>query len=360
MLRHSITLITALALSGCVAEEPDLAVSEAFAFNQDLPAPGDPQSCHDFGCGKNTASVGPTKIHELHHARKLSGPYSEPNAEGVSIQAARDKFGTPILLVVVGAKLYGKQLKWPYKVLHGNGLEDAVIELHDKSLGLSSEVIVQAVDEIETWVEPIEEIETYYFKYRMKGEATYRDLCKAVDFVGEEWQLAADRGGNLHVAVVFTGDRYNRLTKKVTATGKDTEGWFNIGCAGTALPKMVLNRLADATSDAEHQSSPIERTTALRALTATYCPQSGLSYTIDGEPLGYTNAPDWMDLDVTDLASIEAVWKDGEVVCLTEPRREAEGDDVLDKVEDDCGLPQPCSEVPLQWWTVGYFLTGNP
>ena len=364
MRRTPLSLIAALALTACAVEEPPPEPGTWF-----LPPPGgypapSAENCPNYGCGKNTAAVGPTEFHELHHAVERGVLVGRRNSDGVRIVAVHDSGGRPMRLEVNNTTLRGIHLQAPYGTISGNALVGTRIELQDRSDGGHIYVLtLEGVGTIETWVEPIVEIEKYYFTV-LDEDGLIRPLCKAADLWAAGDALDDGTWGthpeDLYDAILFSGDRYDRLTKTVVATGRPTTGWFNIGCAGTALPKLVLNRLTNATDDAAHQSSPSQRQAALRAITATYCPDSGVSYTYDGVDLLYTNAPDWMDIDYTAIGTVEAVWSADGPVCLTEPRLADEYPGLIDTIDADCGLPPPCSQVALPWSNAGYFFTATP
>ena len=110
---------------------------------------------------------------------------------------------------------------------------------------------------------------------------------------------------------LFRGESYDPGKKTVTRTNQ-SDGWFNIACAGAAPAKMHLLRHTTAGSDAKHKPTTAQRTAMLKMLTADYC-GDGKAWTADGTPLDYTDARAWYATPAFQPGAVhpdavEAVW----------------------------------------------------
>lgn len=171
------------------------------------------------------------------------------------------------------------------------------------------------------------EAERNHTKYKevpdRKLEADFKEqLCDGAPLKSDVlWE------GRTHAGIFYEGDHFNPDTKRVEPTVQ-TEGWFNLACAGAVPAKMHLLRHTRAGSDSGHHTTPPQRTAVLKMLTADYC-GNGKAYTADGTPLRYKDARDWYTFaddpfdpgNPSTYRKIEAVWGPDGALCLNDPRR---------------------------------------
>jgi hypothetical protein len=195
------------------------------------------------------------------------------------------------------------------------------------------------------------EVPTYRFAYRRDNDFSdpMHPLCDGDRF-----------------AIVFTGDRYDAVTKRVTV---GPTPWFNIACLDSANARMHLWRYTSAGADATHSTSANERQALYRSLYADYC-GTGQSFNqvVFNHVLGslFTDRKGFMPR-LGAVGSYEAVWNENGAVCVDFPRLGEAGDEqIWDEIYAVC-QPPPCSPPPkLGWknylarWTFyGSVLTAN-
>jgi hypothetical protein len=126
--------------------------------------------------------------------------------------------------------------------------------------------------------------------------------------------------------IVFEGDYFD---PKKTDQPPNGSGYFYLACVGTAAAKMHLLRhtSAGALQSPPRMTTPDQRTTMLKAITADYC-GDGKSWTADGTPLFWTDARSWFpdpsarkEILALPITQVEAIWGPNGVLCLNDPRR---------------------------------------
>ncbi|HEY5920752.1 MAG TPA: ADYC domain-containing protein [Kofleriaceae bacterium] len=194
---------------------------------------------------------------------------------------------------------------------------------------------------------------------------TWKPLCTVEDL--------ADGAASLD-ALVFEGDRYDPVTRKVT-TGAVTKGWFNLACLGGGPAKNHRMRATTASSDPLNGiTTPLSQRQALfNVWSANYC-GDGKPFTVPGEPLrirdrakGIPLTSGWSWEDEAQLDSHEALWGPDGAICLDTPRREDSAPGFRTLIADHCksvGHELPyCSELdgaPPTWLPGSTYWTANP
>lgn len=299
---------------------------------------GDP-TCPDFGCGTNSATVGDGVVFD-----ELDASGREPTTRGVRINpGATLGDRTPVTLDVdrhflaaidgMGRRYEGTRLIGTRFTL--TGITSAGTP---RSYELTIEKFFDSSNdpELHFWAgDNGESVPFYLITSRPLDSNKYPvPICQGSSEL--VW------GPVNHYAIVFKGDRYDAINKKVTdATVTDTgepTPWFNLACAGAAPAKMHLLRHTNAAArispgDSIYQTTISERTAMLKMLTADYC-GTGRSYTVDGLPLTYGDSRHWYpatpaitgDALPPPVCSIEALWSENGAVCLDTPRRVSLGD----------------------------------
>jgi hypothetical protein len=166
-------------------------------------------------------------------------------------------------------------------------------------------------------------------------------------------------------AVVYAGDRYDRMKRVIPAD--PAERWSFIACNGSAGSKMHLHRHTQAGEFDDRGSSvfptsPDERTTLLKAITADYCGTGMPDFTVPGTHLAFATKrdPGRFPSPWSTLTSVEALWGPGGATCLDTPRLVAR-----DAVVSMCGhsfntcYPGAMAPPP-SWPAMGYAVTANP
>ncbi len=381
--RRVLCVLVLLAPAGCVTgleEEPtDEPSVNHLAINAD---------CPNFGCGSNSPVVGWPPFHELDEGSppeaararsRASAPLDDEeeldqrgqfNAEGLRVVHIRSGFNE-YRLDVEGDKLRALD-------------EDGNVELEGAELVASVIVLEKEEDDGTTtrfdvfiehhsssltfWIgadgddEDKEEdrIDTYRLTWATANEPGPRQPVCPLPADYDEWGPVA------HEAIFFQGDRYDAVTKDVIGTGGETQGWFNVGCAGSATAKMHLNRHTEAGSSDDYTATTLERQALLKMFVSDYC-GTGTAFTEVGEPLRWENSRDWQLLGLDDPIDHEAVWDHTGALCLDTPRMgdtEREITETRDAIRTVCKLPPRCSgsrRPSLDTWkTWGYLLTANP
>lgn len=177
----------------------------------------------------------------------------------------------------------------------------------------------------------------------------YRPLCANppnVEEKGGGWQVTAE-------AILFTGDRYDRTNLRVTAsTPAEAGNWFNIGCSGNVLSKLVLSRHTDAS-----QSVPTtrgQRQTMLKMYTSDVC-DTGQAFTKQGTALRWDSTMGWHNAAPV-YPNSEARWNEHGAVCLDTHRLDGSADDMTSQILASCGSLPPCLGNPA----TGYLTTSSP
>jgi ADYC domain len=221
---------------------------------------------------------------------------------------------------------------------------------------------VHRKDGLPFWVGDKRMIETYDFHYTPISDSTPPDS----KFPSPALCSEGDNDPSKITAIVFGGDLYDPVTKKITV-GSMTDGWFNIACADSAIYKM--HRIG-YTSAAQRwlQNPPFNITTSitqrramLNAWTANVC-GDGTSFTEQGEQItlrekvvGFNISP-YNDTPM----SYEAIWNEHGAFCLNVPRRYEDVPDLCTKVQNTCVPPPPCDAALInEWESHGDVLTGN-
>jgi hypothetical protein len=174
-----------------------------------------------------------------------------------------------------------------------------------------------------------------------------------------------------HHALVYRGDRYS--SEKRVVPNSPSDGWSFIACNGGAATKMHLWRHTyagafDAAGNPTYMTTPQERTTLLKGITADYCGLGRPQFTVFGTPLAFATAeqPGDFPIPYSVVSSIEALWTPGGASCLDLPRYVSRS-----AVEKACGHkfprcsppPPPGSPPPLPragWDTTNHVVTANP
>ncbi len=324
------------ALSACVVASPD-DVEDEGQVDQAL-------SCPAWGCGTNSPIVGDGLMFD-----ELDSSGVTANRGGLKIVGAKLYDGTPVKVKAERQSLVA------YSVFTGRRYVDSqltgmIITLRHPTNG-DYEILIEKfyAQNLWFWSGIAETVPAYEMKTRKVGTTYFKEsVCK-----GDALTTDPHWTGIEHAAIVFQGDRYDPVAKKVWETSS-TDPWFNIACAGTTPAKLHLMRHTRAGSyradgTVAYDTTVAERQAMLKMFVADYC-GNGTSFTVDGQPLAYNDSNGWYR-EYTGYAAQEALWSDSGAICLDWVRRETEY--TLYDVYAKCGRTLPScgsfSWPPWQW-----------
>jgi hypothetical protein len=203
-------------------------------------------------------------------------------------------------------------------------------------------------------------IPAYYLKARRSSRSDeFFEICH--DMLLETDPMWTGPG---HYALMFRGDRYDPIAKRVLSNDPTT-GWSFIACNRSAASKMHMWRHTYA-GGVDERGEPTrdmtndkQRTALLKAITADYCGLGAPQFTETGTPLAFATAlePTALPFPHASINSYEAVWDATGAVCIHKPR-------LLDRAPDiaaTCSI-RPCTEGDfLPGWERSYrVITANP
>lgn len=312
-------------------------------------------TCLDWGCGESVPVLDGLAFHELHEA-------GTPNAAGIRLLGLTQR-GRAYTVDVVDNRLFARALGSSRDGdLSGAQLEGARLSLSTPE-GIY-DIRIRAVSQVPYWVGEATPNELYHLEFTDPNGSEARPLCSNPPDAAGEWPEPTG-------ALIFTGDRYDAVGKRVIAGAPADPGeWFNIACAGSALAKLHLSRHTPAGSSGEFTSTTAQRQAMLKMFTADMC-GTGQAFTEAGTPLRWGNATGTRHLR-GDEASFEALWGEDGALCLDEHRLDVDADDPDDleihrEVVRACeavGKPlPPCTDLPgfPRTWPAGaYVLSANP
>lgn len=332
--------LPAVVLTGCLTEPDAELGTTAQAASK----------CPSWGCGENSPVMGPWEFHELDEA-------GSPNSVGVRV-IDLVKNGVSYHPDVIGDQLYGRKVGMP--VLTGAGLIGAYFQVATSD-GATYQIQIKNVSNVTTfWLGPQETIETYeLLYYRPRYMTRPEPLCKNPpsrwDGENRPWPRTLE-------AILYTGDRYDADSKEVTADSYSEAGtWFNIGCAGSALAKLHLNRHTTAAMTSSYATGWMQRQALLKMYVSDVC-GTGEAFTKQGTPLHWTNAWQWVSL-VGNESSYEGLWDHDGAICIDHHRLEADPE-FADGIKASCPNLPKCTAIipgfPNVWAPGAYLLTANP
>jgi hypothetical protein len=285
------SLLAVFTLAACAME--DLSEVELY-----LGCPGG--NCHD-----NSPLMGQYKFWE----GNLAGL---PNRQGVKFGDFVSSTGAHYKPRVVGDKLQATAYVGS-TVLAGTALTDGYLEAIT-SEGVFKINIKRVNNTMTFWIGPSTSVETYELGYTDPQNNVHEALCDNPP----GWQEPAENGHFVEApfeAALFTGDRYDKDTRRVTdisTTG--TRNWFTIACAGSGLMKLHLNRHTTAGALPGFTTTQNERQ-ALFKMFASDLFGDGMVFTHKGVPLRWQNVMGWEKLTGTEVAW-EARWDQNGAQCL--------------------------------------------
>ena len=172
------------------------------------------------------------------------------------------------------------------------------------------------------------------------------------------------RAMKAYTALVFEGDRVDGKAKTV---GEPDLNYFNIGCAGHALAKMALTGHSYPGQKAGFVTTPEQRQTFLKMITADYC-GDGTPFTVPGTHLDWMADQEWLPYSFKDN-HLEARWTKDGATCLDTFRLVANNNEtgggefpagVKAAVDAHCGMPPACLNQQVDELDGNYMVSANP
>jgi len=233
------------------------------------------------------------------------------------------KAGTSYDLVVSGAKISGVRGN---TTISGAQLIGAEIPI---SQGKSHfRIAIRDAREMSYFIGGGPKVGAYRFDL-ISGEGFVTELCinrKLLEkLIGEQGGMEGDyarwelMGMRPWETVVFEGDRIDANRKEMSQDAQTDDTWFNFGCAGHNLAKLLL------THNTYHsQSAPgpapgqawERRQSTMKLLAADYC-GDGVPFTVAGQKVVWRG--DGMTFFTPPL-QLEARWYEKGALCLDVPR----------------------------------------
>jgi hypothetical protein len=329
------------------------------------PRPGEPEGgftvmggCDQWGCGANTARVESIPIGPLH----LDG---QRNQNGFVVVPELHKDGVVYQLDIERGEIVGRArgvgAMATSQTLAGLQVANSWFSLR-RGQEKPWRIEIEDVAVVPLWVPrpaggPMNAAGyEYVHAYKLRlPEAKERYACRSVAWgavetypdsspksVGGYRVLPWQEEGQY--AVLVKGETYEPSTATVARQGADGARWFEIACSGAALSKMKLMGYDPEERRAGLSTTPAQRQTTLKMITARYC--GAQSFTTEGQPLFWQNARDWFDaafvgIDPRRITGVEAAWSSQGAVCLNEPRS---ADWTRSQVIKTCGRDIPVCE----------------
>lgn len=343
--------VPSLFAAGCVEPEEELGTE-----SQQL------LGCSAWGCNSNSPLIDAFEFHDLHEG-------GLPNSADLRL-AYLVQGGEKYQVHVDGYTLRATPYAAGLPVLQGTALINSYMQIIASNGDEYRMYIKNYSNVTKMWIGTPTPVDTYDLVWvSEKNPTDPRPVCKNApgryDAEGQFWLKPFE-------AILFTGDRYDAKSLSVASTSpSESRGWFNIGCAGGALAKLVLNRHATVSMDSTHITGWKERQAMLKMYTADVCGK-GIATTKQGEPLHWQDKNGWRKLTGSE-ASYEGLWTHEGMICMDEHRLKSNAalwPSVESEIKAACTLPDgtvavppscssmfPAGLVPLP---AGYILTANP
>jgi hypothetical protein len=344
--------LAALALAACVAERDDAPSLSAAEQHFE-------EECPNFACGQNGPSLSGHEFHELSEQHV-------PNFEGFTL-GLLTKNNLTYELRVSGWEMRAYSASG---TLTGAALKNAFFTITGN--GRSYRVWVADYSTMPIYAGPLKG--TLIPQYTLKWIETtrgappmhYVNLCSNPPTGAYREETLFQHA---ETTLVFKGNRYNAKQKLV----EPNDGtWFNFGCAGNALSKLLLT----GHSPISGSTSALQQQTVLKMLVADYC-GDGQTFTVGGEPLYWKTTNGYVNFLKTP-ESLEGRWGPSGPLCIDNYRLlsssnplaqqffpdAADGTPgVLAAIAQHCPakMPQPCNAAPGNYdFAGGLAVSANP
>jgi hypothetical protein len=322
------SLLFLVAIAACV-DAPDTGTDIAALFNDD--------GCPKAGCSSNSPYLGPIEFHELHE------PGTIANDEGLYISSFKSgpfSYRAHVTGTTLVAQTFNAVLGRWITARSGQQLVGMVFTIAGPRGAAYEITITRVSNDQQYWQAPLTTLETYELKWKYANRAMHLiNVCKNPSDPkdsegGQMW-------GNTSEAILFTGDRYNVDDLTVESTTPAQSGpWFNIGCFGNVLAKLVLNRHTDASQLAAAPTTWAQRQTMLKFYTSDVC-NTGRAFTVQGTPIRWFAGNGWQSPGPMPVE--EGLWNELGAVCLDHHRLDGTANDASAEIALECGVIPSCA-----------------
>ncbi len=296
-----VVAVSGAILGACVVSEPP-------AEEQATQATAEP--CLEQACGENSPVMGPLGFIDLSlfGAANTQGYAIEPVTSRAQIRKGASSYDLNVINGVITGSRNNVTL------LAGQALVGATISIRRAQKHYL--LTISDVRPMPYFVDPrTTMVEAYKLDWTEIGVSdTPHALCNNIQLLVDEGQASPILMGMLvWEAVVFEGDRINELAKTMSQVADDR--WFNIGCAGSVLSKLLLTHHT-IHSQAPQPRAWQQRQATMKMYLGDYC-GGGPSFTVARQKLVWQSPlipylhPPW---------TLEARWNEGGATCLNDPR----------------------------------------
>jgi hypothetical protein len=370
-----------MAMAACALDPPaDPVASDTPSVTQEVVVGS---QCPPFGCGANSPVIDTQfEFHDFNLVgTSATAPGTIPNDAGLSLLAAGEAHRAQIFqgraydLYVVDARIVGNCVSLGCTPLQGSALVGAQIPVIAN--GAVHYVITIGSVRTLSYFLGGGTVESYTLIWKDLVTGAQSNLCSNIKLLEQLLQQQAGdepfaaqelMGMRTFETVVFEGDKIETASKRMSPLADDT--WFNIGCAGHTLSKLLLTHNTVHSQAAGLTGAWERRQSTMRMLVADYC-GSGIPLTVPGQRLVWIG--DLMvDYYETPL-KFEARWLPDRAKCLADPRMLAPTSslgattfpDIRLSIAQSCKSigrkpPLPCTNFDFYDYDRAYRISANP
>lgn len=306
-------------------------------------------ACPNWACAQNNPTLNNRNFHEL-------AEDGTANAEGFQL-GPMVKDGVSYRVRVVGTRLTGYSR---LNTISGAALVGAYFYVVDQGQHVLR-VNINGIAAVPVWAGPKkgEMLESYRLEWSDPVADRIQNLCSTPPL--EKPQGSELLGQKGDYTLVFENARYDAKAKTVLPGDRN---WFNIGCAGHALSKLLLTGHHPLTGSAK----VIEQQATLKMLVADYC-GDGTPFTVGGEPLYWTSSNGYMPF-FANPETLEARWNEHGAVCIGQPRLKTTKSTIAQQtfpsidaaIDEQCAATRPpsCDDIDVNNFDSALVVSGNP
>lgn len=354
-------LVVIAALASCVPTDPP-------PGEPDVIAAGTKGECPDAKCGTNSPIIDGIGFHEL----SINGGKNRQGFYITHVTLPSGWSGPSPYIQVTNGEIHAKTTGTTPLDIHGFGVEGTVIYLGNDDpsyAGIEFALSILATKKDVTWAKIgglSRDLYRYTFGWAKSTDAAYPQPNTKLCVPDPSLFPPSPTGMQPYESFVFEGERIHAEERWIEPV-LDPK-WFNIGCSGSALSKMVYEGHTHAAEASGFVTTIPERIAILKMFSGDYCGH-GRAFTIPGEPLDWIDDRHTMSYAhaSTDL-KIEARWNQDGAVCLNQPRLEVHhgsaGDPDYKQIGSEClsvGHQLPaCSDVNVDHVAPYHLTSANP
>jgi ADYC domain len=312
------------------------------------------ERCPTFGCGnENSPNILGVDFYELNRLSSATNLVYNPD-HPIAYVDFLDAVGNHYFLHVNNGKLTGVRTNHQQGSISGQALVGASIIVKYIPTGRLFAIKILKVSSVPYWAHgTTAQLEAYLLWYYEFDELlglgkAISNLCKAPPVSLRNPDALTMSGSPrdttdlAYHTLMFAGERINEHDR---TDAVDIAGWFNFGCAGSALAKMYLTGHTVAAAADGFTTTADERTTILKMFSGDYC-GTGIPFTVAGQPLWWTDDHATMWFFANTQTTLEARWGPNGAICLNIPRAAipgtpaaAEFPAIYTDIQNTCTIP---------------------